>query len=67
VLQRLADAGGPRHRGPDRSRATVLEAAELLFGASGARPSGIHSMPPRWTAHADYPDDDEAAAFYALS
>jgi len=69
VLQRLGPTPEARAAAAptDRER-RYLEAAELLFGASGskAKRDTLHAAAME-RLHAAHPEDDEAAAFYALS
>ncbi|HMF97278.1 MAG TPA: hypothetical protein VKE96_23425 [Vicinamibacterales bacterium] len=68
VLGRLAATPAARQgKAPTAREKGYLDAVEKLFGA-GDQPSRAKAYAERMGAlHAQFPDDDEAAAFYALA
>ena len=68
VLSRLASSAAARQaKAPTAREKGYLDAVEKLFGA-GDQPSRAKAYANRMGAlHAQFPDDDEAAAFYALA
>jgi tetratricopeptide (TPR) repeat protein len=69
VLQRLAPTPEARAAlAPTDRERRYLEAIELLYGGTATKPrrDTLHSAAME-RLHVAYPDDDEAAAFYALS
>src|SRR5262249_57979809 len=68
LLGRLAATPAARQaRAPTAREKGYLDAVEKLFGA-GDQPSRAKAYADRMAAlHAQFPDDDEAGAFYALA
>src|SRR5262249_46250753 len=68
VLMRLAPTAAARQaKAPTAREKGYLDAVEKLFGA-GDQPSRARAYSDRMGAlHVQFPDDDEAAAFYALA
>ena len=68
VLMRLAPTAAARQvKAPTAREKGYLDAVERLFGA-GDQPSRARAFADRMAAlHTQFPDDDEAAAFYALA